>query len=36
MADKIIGLRPDGTLNPETIAAVKEVAGTGGRGSDRH
>ena len=30
MADKIIGLRPDGTLNPETIAAVKEVAGTGG------
>lgn len=32
MADKIIGLRPDGTLNPETIAAVKEVAGTGGGG----
>ena len=30
MADKIVGLRPDGTLNPETIAAVKEVAGTGG------
>ena len=30
MADKIIGLRPDGTFNPETIAAVKEVAGTGG------
>lgn len=30
MADKIIGLRPDGTLNPETIAAVKEIAGTGG------
>lgn len=29
MADKIIGLRPDGTLNPETIAAVKEIAGTG-------
>lgn len=29
MADKIIGLRPDGTLNPETIAAIKEVAGTG-------
>lgn len=34
MADKIIGLRPDGTLNPETIAAVKEVVGTGtGTGS---
>ena len=32
MADKIIGIRPDGTLNPETIAAVKEVAGTGGGG----
>lgn len=32
MADKIIGLRPDGTLNPETITAVKEVAGTGGGG----
>ena len=32
MTDKIIGLRPDGTLNPETIAAVKEVAGTGGGG----
>lgn len=32
MADKIIGLRPDGTLNPETIAAVKEVAGNGGGG----
>lgn len=32
MVDKIIGLRPDGTLNPETIAAVKEVAGTGGGG----
>ena len=29
MADKIIGIRPDGTLNPETIAAVKEIAGTG-------
>lgn len=29
MADKIIGLRPEGTLNPETIAAVKEVAGAG-------
>ena len=29
MADKIIGLRPDGTFNPETIAAVKEIAGTG-------
>lgn len=29
MADKIIGLRPDGTLNPETIAAVKEIAGAG-------
>lgn len=29
MADKIIGLRPDGALNPETIAAVKEIAGTG-------
>ena len=29
MVDKIIGLRPDGTLNPETIAAVKEIAGTG-------
>ena len=32
MADKIIGIRPDGTLNPETIAAVKEVVGTGGGG----
>lgn len=32
MVDKIIGLRPDGALNPETIAAVKEVAGTGGGG----
>lgn len=32
MADKIIGIRPDGTLNSETIAAVKEVAGTGGGG----
>ena len=30
MVDKIIGLRPDGTLNPETIAAVKEIAGAGG------
>lgn len=29
MADKIIGLRPDGTLNPETIAAIKEIASTG-------
>lgn len=29
MADKIIGLRPDGTFNPETIAAVKEIAGAG-------
>ena len=29
MTDKIIGLRPDGTLNSETIAAVKEIAGTG-------
>lgn len=29
MVDKIIGLRPDGTLNPETIAAVKEIAGAG-------
>lgn len=29
MADKIIGLRPDGTLNPETIAAVKEIADAG-------
>lgn len=29
MADKIIGIRPDGTLNPETIAAVKEIAGAG-------
>ena len=34
MVDKITGLRPDGTLNPETIAAVKEVVGTGtGTGS---
>lgn len=32
MVDKIIGIRPDGTLNSETIAAVKEVAGTGGGG----
>lgn len=29
MVDKITGLRPDGTLNPETIAAVKKIAGTG-------
>ena len=29
MVDKITGLRPDGTLNPETIAAVKEIAGAG-------
>ena len=29
MVDKITGLRPDGALNPETIAAVKEIAGTG-------
>ena len=29
MVDKIIGLRPDGALNSETIAAVKEIAGAG-------